>query len=215
MKLGILSDTHDLLRMEVLHALSGADVILHAGDICSEKILERLSAIAPTHAVRGNADKAWAEHLPAELDLVLGEIRVFMTHKKKDLPEDLSPYDLVICGHSHQYLESRLGGTVFLNPGSCGPRRFHQAITLAVADVSGRDINVHRIDIAHALPKTVPDADVRSQIEAVVKATQKGVSPSEIARKHGWDPDMCEQIARLYVTHPGVTVDGIMWKMGI
>ena len=103
MKIGIISDTHNLLRPEVIQNLRGCDYILHGGDISSQEILEQLEQIAPVKAVRGNNDKEWAEHLPLFQDFELGGIRIYMTHKKKDLPQDLTPYDLVICGHTHQY----------------------------------------------------------------------------------------------------------------
>lgn len=149
MKIGILSDTHGLLRPEVLAVLQGCDVILHGGDINRQSVLDALSEISPVKVVRGNNDKEWAEHIPFSLDFTLGEIRVFMTHKKKDLPDDLSPYDLVIVGHTHKYALSEAGDTVLLNPGSCGPRRFDQAITLAVAVVTGKTITITKIDIPH------------------------------------------------------------------
>ena len=149
MKIGILSDTHGLLRPEVLAVLQGCDVILHGGDINRQSVLDALSEISPVKVVRGNNDKEWAEHIPFSLDFTLGEIRVFMTHKKKDLPDDLSPYDLVIVGHTHKYALSEAGDTVLLNPGSCGPRRFDQAITLAVAVITGKTITITKIDIPH------------------------------------------------------------------
>lgn len=149
MKIGILSDTHGLLRPEVLAVLQGCDVILHGGDINRQSVLDALSEISPVKVVRGNNDKEWAEHIPFSLDFTLGEIRVFMTHKKKDLPDDLSPYDLVIVGHTHKYALSEASDTVLLNPGSCGPRRFDQAITLAVAVVTGKTITITKIDIPH------------------------------------------------------------------
>ena len=149
MKIGILSDTHGLLRPEVLAVLQGCDVILHGGDINRQSVLDALSEISPVKVVRGNNDKEWAEHIPFSLDFTLGEIRVYMTHKKKDLPDDLSPYDLVIVGHTHKYALSEAGDTVLLNPGSCGPRRFDQAITLAVAVVTGKTIPITKIDIPH------------------------------------------------------------------
>ncbi len=149
MKIGILSDTHGLLRPEVLAVLQGCDVILHGGDINRQSVLDALSEISPVKVVRGNNDKEWAEHIPFSLDFTLGEIRVYMTHKKKDLPDDLSPYDLVIVGHTHKYALSEAGDTVLLNPGSCGPRRFDQAITLAVAVVTGKTITITKIDIPH------------------------------------------------------------------
>ncbi|MBQ6255730.1 MAG: metallophosphoesterase family protein, partial [Clostridia bacterium] len=100
MKIGILSDTHDLLRPEVITALQGCESILHAGDISSPGILDRLSQIAPVKAVRGNNEKGGTESLPLFLDFELAGLRVFMTHKKKDLPKDCSAYGLMICGHT-------------------------------------------------------------------------------------------------------------------
>ena len=216
MKLGILSDTHNLLRPEVLAALDGADAILHAGDISRPEILERLREIAPVHAVRGNADKEWAEELPPMLDLSLDGLRICMTHKKKDLPQDLSAWDLVVVGHSHQYSETRHSKTLILNPGSCGPSRFHQPITMAIAEYAEGRLQVTRIDIAHPAPKPKIDPkDVKAQIELVIRELGKGRGPERIAEKYGMDPALAEQIARLYLTHPGVTADGIMAKMGL
>ena len=129
----------------------------------------------------------------------------------------------MICGHTHRY-ESVWSDTadgrrtLFLNPGSCGPRRFHQPITLAVLTTSADGFIAKRIDIPHAPKETAPkiDAkDIRKQIETVIRETQKGRSTDEIAKRYGMDPALAEQIARLYVTHPGVTVDGIMGKMGL
>ncbi len=215
MKLGIISDTHNLLRPEVLAALQGVDAILHAGDICSRETLETLRSIAPVHAVRGNGDREWAEHLPVFLEVTLAGLRIGMTHKKKDLPEDLSGYDLAVVGHSHQYAEQRRGRTLILNPGSCGPRRFGQAITMAAAECSGGGIEVTKIEIAHPAPVPKRSGDLRGQIELVMRETEKGRGPQEIAEKHGIDPALAEQIARLYLTHPGVTAGGIMAKMGL
>ena len=215
MKLGILSDTHGLLRQEVLEHLKGVDAILHGGDINNRGILDTLMSIAPVRVVRGNNDKEWAEDLPLFLDFTLGRVRVFMTHKKKDLPADLSSYGLVVYGHSHKYDESRIGRTVLLNPGSCGPRRFNQAITMALAEITeAGDIRVTRIDIEHTPTRRVRLApDLREQIETVMRETQRGRPAMEIAARRGWDASLVEQIARLYVTHPGVTAEGIMAKM--
>lgn len=147
MKIGVLSDTHGLLRPEVFEALQGCDAILHGGDINKQSILDALERIAPVYVVRGNNDREWAEHIPFFLDFELDSLRVYMTHKKRDLPADLSAYNLVVFGHSHRYEEYIVGQTQYLNPGSCGPRRFNQAITLALLDVSDDDIIVTRANI--------------------------------------------------------------------
>ena len=223
MKAGILSDTHDLLRPEVTDALQGCDCILHGGDISSPRILDRLERIAPVKAVRGNNDKEWAEHLPLFLDFELGGLHIYMTHKKKDLPKDLTAYDLVIYGHSHQYAEvwqetTGRNRTLLLNPGSCGPRRFIQPITMAILSIDPDGWAVKQVQIPHSAREKTPKVDsgnIYRQIEVVVRDTEKGFSVDSIAQKHKLDPALVEQIVRLYVTHPGVTVDGIMTKMGL
>ena len=217
MKIGVLSDTHGLLRPEVLSALSGCEAILHGGDINRQDVIDALAQIAPVYVVRGNNDRAWAERLPTRLDFSLGGLRVCMAHRKADLPADLTPWDLAVYGHSHRYEESRQGRTLLLNPGSCGPRRFNQAITLALLEVRDGEIRVERIDIPHGgrEPAAPKPTDLKAQIEAVMRETEKGKGPGEIARRHGWDAVLVEQIARLYVTHPGVTPEGIMGKMGL
>ena len=223
MKIGVLSDTHNLLRPEVTEALQGCDRILHAGDISSREILDRLNSIAPVKVVRGNNDKDWAEDLPSFLDLELGGLRICMAHKKKDLPKDLSGYDLAVCGHSHQYAETWLDTaenkrTLLLNPGSCGPRRFVQPITLAILTVSGSGWSVRQIVIPYTAKEKAPGIDsgnIYRQIEIIMKETEKGLSFDAIAKKHRLDPALTEQIVRLYVTHPGVTADGIMTKLGL
>ena len=217
MKIGIISDTHGLLRPEVIRALEGCEAILHGGDINRQEILDRLEDIAPVHAVRGNNDKEWAEHIPLFLDFELAGLRIYMTPRKKDLPQDISGYDLVVFGHSHKYEGSMKGKTLLLNPGSCGPRRFNQAITMAVAKTDGRSVEVTRIDIPQKTTGKLSgsgSADLKKQIEVVIKETQKNRSPEAIADRYGYDKDLTEQIARLYLTHPGVTADGIMTKMG-
>ena len=223
MKVGIISDTHDLLRSEVIDALQGCDHLLHAGEISSREILDRLNEIAPVRAVRGNNDKDWAEGLPLFLDFELCGLRICMAHKKKDLPKDLAGYDLAVCGHSHQYAETWLDTagnkrTLLLNPGSCGPRRFVQPITLAILNVREDGWSVLQIVIPHTPKEKAPAIDsgnMYRQIEIVMKETAKGLSYDAIARKHHLDPALTEQIVRLYVTHPGVTADGIMTKLGL
>ena len=148
MRIGVVSDTHGLVRPEVKDALRGCDIILHAGDINHQGILDELGTIAPVKVVRGNNDTAWAAHIPFTLDLELGGLRICMSHMKRDLPADLTPYDLVVLGHTHKYSETKQGHTTFLNPGSCGPRRFGQAITMASIDIIDDEVVIRRIDIS-------------------------------------------------------------------
>ena len=221
MKVGVLSDTHDLLRPEVIGTLQGCDCILHAGDISSAEILDRLRQIAPVKAVRGNNDKDRA--LPCFLDFVIGNRRVFMTHKKKNLPEDLSPYQIVVCGHTHLYLseviqtaKKETAEALFLNPGSCGPRRLNQPITMAILSIDRNGIKAERIDLLkrEVIPDTNAGPDLKF-IETVIRETEKGHNTEDTAKKYHLDPHIAEQIARLYVTHPGISALGILTKMDI
>ena len=249
-KIGILSDTHGLLRPEVIQALQGCEFIFHGGDINRQDIIDQLNAIAPVYVVRGNNDKDWAEHIPMFLDFELCGLRVYMTHKKKDLPQDLSDYDLVVYGHSHRYEQKLSDKTLLLNPGSCGPRRFHQAITMVIAEVdncvdagidsctdtcpdAGSDaktpkITIHRIDIPHeekpGIVRTAaqkPDRKITLEsiqtqdIEKIISLIKKKKGVKEISEIMGMEKDFAEQICRLYLTHPGVTAEGIMTKMGL
>ena len=221
MKIGIISDTHGLLRSEVVKALMGCDAILHGGDINRQEILDQLNTLAPVYVVRGNNDKEWAEHLPLTLDFTLTDLRIFMTHKKKDLPEDLSMFDLVVYGHSHKYAETYMGKTLLLNPGSCGPRRFHQAITMAIAEYTNdsednKPLHVTRIDIPHDGSNAAPasgSSDLLKQIRTIMRETDKGYSIAKISERHDFKESQVEQIVRLYLTHTGVTAEGILNKM--
>ena len=149
MKLAILSDTHGLLRPQVVEHLKTADAILHGGDINKPAIVEQLQQYAPLYIVRGNNDKEWAEDIPHDLIVTLEGVTIFMVHNKKEVPADLSGVDVVVFGHSHKYVQEEKDGLLWLNPGSCGPRRFHQEITMMMAEIEGGTIQVEKIDIPH------------------------------------------------------------------
>ena len=146
-RIAVLSDTHGLLRPEVVEVVAGCDAIIHGGDINKPEILDRLREIAPVYVVRGNNDKEWAEHLPATLTFQNEDCRFFLVHNKKEVPKDLTGIDTVIFGHSHKYFEQTIDGRLWLNPGSCGRRRFDQEITLAILTVEGKSASVHKITI--------------------------------------------------------------------
>lgn len=145
----ILSDTHGLLRPEVLEHLAQADVIIHGGDINTQAIVDKLRGYAPLYIVRGNNDKEWAEGLPHSLTFAIEDIRFFLVHNKKDVPSGLSDTDVVVYGHSHKYACEERGGVLWLNPGSCGRRRFDQEITLAVMTVDNGQAQVEKVVIPH------------------------------------------------------------------
>ena len=145
----ILSDTHGLLRPEVLDYLATADIIIHGGDINTQAIVDKLRACAPLYIVRGNNDKEWAEDLPQSLTFAVEGVRFFLIHNRAHIPADLSSVDVVVYGHSHKYACKEENGVLWLNPGSCGPRRFHQEIALAVMTVDDGHIQTEKVVIPH------------------------------------------------------------------
>ncbi len=151
MRIAILSDTHGLLRPEVVEYLKTADVILHGGDINKQSIVDELRQYAPLYIVRGNNDKEWAQDIPHDLTLTLDGMTFVMVHNKKEVP-DLTGADVVVFGHSHKYLQEEKDGVLWLNPGSCGPRRFHQEITMMMAELTGGSLRVEKITIPHEVP---------------------------------------------------------------
>ncbi|RON09915.1 YfcE family phosphodiesterase [Pseudomonas brassicacearum] len=143
MKVGVISDTHGLLRPEALDALMGCEQIIHAGDIGSPEILDQLATIAPLHVVRGNndQDEAWAENFPDLLRFDVNGWQALLVHDFADIPVVLDPgIKLVITGHSHKPCIEWRGEQLYLNPGSAGRRRFKLPVTLALLEVSATSI---------------------------------------------------------------------------
>jgi uncharacterized protein len=146
---GVISDTHDLLRPEAMRALAGCDLVLHAGDVCGPEVLAALRAIAPVIVVRGNNDHGpWAEALPETATVRIGEVSVVMVHDIKTLPPaGAREARIVISGHSHQPRKEVRDGVLFFNPGSAGPRRFRLPISVGRIDVTGGRIRATLIDL--------------------------------------------------------------------
>ncbi|WP_312965548.1 metallophosphoesterase family protein [Stutzerimonas kunmingensis] len=151
MRIGLISDTHGLLRPEAVAALQGCAQIIHAGDIGKPQVLDGLRAIAPLEAIRGNIDMAdWALELPERLDLRIGGLRLHVLHDLKQL--DIDPLaagiDVVIAGHSHKPKVERRDGVLYINPGSAGPRRFSLPISLALLELNDGDAQVELISLS-------------------------------------------------------------------
>ena len=150
MRIGIISDTHGLLRPEADQALRGVELIVHAGDVGSPDILTKLRAIAPVFAVRGNIDtEAWARELPLTTVVEVGGASFYVLHNlsELDLKPEAAKFDFVISGHTHQAERTERNGVIYFNPGSAGPRRFHLPVTLAVLDLSVRPWNPQVIQL--------------------------------------------------------------------
>lgn len=244
MKIAVISDTHNLLREEVGEQLKTCDLILHAGDICSPDVYDALVCMGkPMLIVRGNNDGKWAKEkkipdvvntaflVPGDETLKTGQDRLnlFMVHDRRDIPKtvlaDGGGYDLVVFGHSHKYESFCVGKTLFVNPGSCGPVRFRLPVSMAVVEVpvsaaiDSDVIKVHQINLTEAKQNSeereVSPGEMKMLVMRVVKDIKHNKSAEYIAKKHKISLELSEQICRLYLTHPGVTVDGILGKMGM
>ena len=149
-RIGLISDTHGLLREEALRALRGSELIVHAGDVGEPEILEQLRKLAPVVAVRGNVDTAdWARALPLTAVAEAGPVQIYVLHDVKAL--DLNPaaagFHVVVSGHSHKFGRSERSGVLYINPGSAGPRRFQLPITVARLDLGKTPWDVEFVDL--------------------------------------------------------------------
>lgn len=150
--IGVISDTHGVLRPQAAQALRGVELIIHAGDIGHPRVLTALEEIAPVQAVRGNTDRGeWARRLPLSRLLEVGGARLYVLHELQALDRTRHPrppFQAVIYGHSHQPRLARQDGVLYLNPGSAGPRRFTLPVTLALLRVQEGQLQAEVINLA-------------------------------------------------------------------
>jgi uncharacterized protein len=148
--IGVISDTHGLLRPEAIEALHGSQHIIHAGDIGSFEILEKLSTIAPVTAVRGNVDKeGWSRRLPETQVLEVGGISIYVLHDlaKLDLKPKAAGFAVVVSGHSHVPKQETRDGVLYFNPGCAGPRRFKLPVTIGKLILQGDAARAELVDL--------------------------------------------------------------------
>lgn len=299
-RIGVISDTHGILRPETAEILKTCETILHAGDVGKPEVLRQLRGIRDTYAVRGNVDsgrirefyareterrkcaedvkirtkefeasraggfevradkfEAGQAELPEELEIELFGFRIYMIHDKKLIRKDLPGVDLIICGHSHKYEVGRLGNTACLNPGSCGPRRFCLPVTMMLLTLYPAEhrMETERIDCldipamgkgishgenpvwiseegkaagVHEEPAVrtgqrgaakapgkikIPEQDMYRMVRQIMKEVDAGRRIAEIAARNHIDERFAEQVCGMYLTHPGVDVDGILDRM--
>src|SRR2546423_8083368 len=149
--IGVISDTHGLVRPEGVDALWGGEMILHAGDVGNLQVLVVLKEIAPVVAVRGNNDKGeWADMLPHWEAVAVGSVSVYMLHDLKEI--EISPsgagFQVVVSGHSHQPSVEQRKGVLYVNPGSAGPRRFNLPVSVALLKVAGEAVNAQIVELS-------------------------------------------------------------------
>ncbi len=150
MKIGVISDTHGLLRPDALGALQGSNFIIHAGDIGNPKILEDLAQIAPVTAVRGNVDRdIWAQKIPETNVLEVGSVSIYVLHdiQQLDLKPEAAGFAVVVYGHSHIPKQETKNGVLYFNPGSAGPKRFKLPVSLGRLMLDTRSITAKILEI--------------------------------------------------------------------
>jgi putative phosphoesterase len=220
-KIAVISDTHSLLRPEIKERLTECELILHAGDISSQETADEIMECGKTYFVRGNADKGqWAEEIPAAREFDLYGLQIYMIHNRKLIEKNISDKDIVIYGHSHKYLQTDKDGVCFFNPGSCGPRRFHQEITMAILTVEDRDgsFSFERVDVSPVLKSDgakMPEQDMAKLVRDVTRQMDAGKTVEEISKKNRVDVQIVNQILQIYTTHQGIDVQGILDRMEI
>ncbi len=214
MFIGILSDTHGLLREEVIKLLQGTDYIIHAGDIDKKEVIDRLEEIAPATVVRGNADKEWAEYLPdTEIIEFLGN-KIYVIHNKAKIQDPLDDISIIIYGHTHKYSLVEKDGKIWFNPGCCGKRRADQEISLALLEITGKGkFEVKKLVIDNTSDASKLPKNIDKLISKAMVMTDKGKSYEEIALKLKISEDLAESICRMYLTHPGIDIAGILQRI--
>ena len=150
MIVGVISDTHGLLRPQAVDALRGSDLILHAGDVGAAEVLDALRLVAPTTAIRGNVDTAiWATALPATDVISVGGVEIYMLHDRAalDLDPKAAGFAAIVFGHTHRPGAETRDGVLYLNPGSAGPRRFTLPVTVARLTIADGQVSHEIIDL--------------------------------------------------------------------
>jgi uncharacterized protein len=148
-EIGLISDTHGLLRPQALAALAGCDFLVHAGDIGDARILEQLARIAPVTAVRGNNDHGpWAQAVPETAVLQAGGINLYAIHDLAELDPAAAGFQVVVAGHSHKPAQQLRDGVLYINPGSAGPRRFSLPVAVARLHVADGAVTPRILELA-------------------------------------------------------------------
>jgi len=214
MLIGIVSDTHGLLRREVIDGLKDADHIIHAGDIDNKTVIDSLEKIAPVTVVRGNADKEWAEGLSETETLEFLGNKIYVIHNKSRIRDNLTDISIIIYGHSHKYSLTEKDEQVWFNPGCCGKRRPGQEVSFALLEISGPgEFEIKKITIDNSAQDSKLPGDIDRIISKAMDMTDKGRSYKEIAKKLKISEELAESICRMYLTHPGVDVSGILQRI--
>jgi len=221
-RIAVISDTHGLLRDEVRDILKSCEIVFHGGDINSQQIVDELKEYSPLYIVRGNNDKEWAESIPMTVTKSIFGFNFFMCHKMSDIKGMLIPEntDFVIYGHSHKYETYIDNGICYINPGSPGPRRFHQPVTMAVLtlDDAGHTYEIEKIDMSPVLGRDIKKGDISPKdldkvVSLVIKDMNSGKTIKETAKRNRVDEEIVDSIYRMYATHTDIDTAGIIDRL--
>lgn len=239
----VISDTHGLLRPEAERVIGSCDVVIHAGDFDNQMLYHKLAIKQPLYAVRGNNDGSWAANLPLIKRFELGGIKLIMAHERTDIPMALGGEQVVIFGHSHMAYQKMEDGRLWLNPGSCGYKRFTLPLSLAVLVIQDQAVKAEMVWLdgepgkgaeswAGGFPEEKP-ADIPAArqekaravkgsgrdelflIARIMRLMKRGESVSWVAGNVKSDLAFVEAVYRICVTHPGVNARQILDKLEV
>lgn len=216
MKIAVISDTHNFMGEKAKEKARECDCLLHAGDFCSEKMYNEIKSLVkpdkPFFAVRGNND-LWACKLPESLEFEIGGASFFMTHKRENVPADVKA-DVIVFGHSHRFFRETKNCSLWLNPGSCGRRRFGLSATMAVIDL-GCEISVEKIELEEERAVRLPERNLPAVVRKIMRGMDRGESIETMSRRLGLDLSFVDDVARIKVTHPDANEYDIVNKMEV
>ncbi len=218
-RVGIISDTHGVLREDVKEVLRTCSHIIHAGDMDRSFIVSELTPIGKLYAVRGNCDGEWASSYLDTYPFSIGGVKFFLIHNRKKVPYPRPKVDVIVFGHSHKYFYEEKDGILWLNPGSCGRRRFYGDLTMAVMTIQNGSYEVEKItlDSEEENSRKLSKENQLSiaMIQKILVSMQKGKQINQIAEELSLRAEVVENVCRIAVTHPGVSAEGIYNKMEV
>ncbi len=211
----VISDTHGLLRPEVEQVIASCDVVIHAGDFDNQMLYHKLNISQPLYGVKGNNDGYWAGQLPVVRRFELSKVKFIMAHQRSDIPKTLEEEQVVIYGHSHLYDQQMEEGRLWLNPGSCGYKRFTLPLSLAVMTLYEGNYEVKTIWLEEEYgrePWKQRERDQLFLIAKIMRFMKRGEKISWVADNLKAEPAFVETIYRICAAHPGADAHQILDK---
>ena len=220
----VISDTHGLLRPEVEKLIATCDVVIHGGDFSDQMLYHRLNTRQPLYAVRGNNDNGWSKSLPTIRRFSLAGVRFIMAHDRADIPRDLKEEQVVLFGHSHRYHQQMEGGRLWLNPGSCGYKRFTLPLSMAVMTLQDGEYQVEPIwldeeygrsreDVAKEAGQKEGEKEQLFLVAKSMRFIKKGEKVSWVADNLEAEPAFVEAICQILAAQPGADAHQVLARL--